>query len=195
MSRALIVVDVQNDFCEGGALAVKGGAEVALGISNLLEISDLLYDFVAFTKDSHVDPGDHWSENPDFVDTWPKHCEAGTPGAEFHENIVEEFNRLSVYAIDRFLGVFHKGNYEAAYSGFEGDNEDGFSLNDVLREMGVEHVTIVGIAFDHCVRATALDAVDYGYSVDVIANLTAAVSPDKAWDVVKELTGAGVVIT
>ncbi len=169
MARALIVVDVQNDFCEGGSLAVAGGAEVATRISRLLA-GDHGYDFVVATRDHHIDPGAHFSEHPDFVDSWPPHCVAGTPGADFHPNL----------AFRDFDGVFDKGEYKAAYSGFEGaDHSAGdIGLAEFLRTRGVSDVDIVGIATDHCVRATAMDALREGFDVSVLVDLTAAVTPD-----------------
>ena len=121
MTKALIVVDVQNDFCEGGSLAVAGGAAVAAGISALLATAD--YAVVAATRDAHRDPNGHFSTEPNFVDTWPVHCMVGTPGAEFHSNFDPQ----------RVDAIFDKGAFHAAYSGFEGTTSDGMSLGDWLR--------------------------------------------------------------
>ena len=167
MSRALIVVDVQNDFCEGGSLAVSGGAAVASGISELLG-SEHGYDHVVATQDHHIDPGAHFSENPDYIDSWPVHCVAGTPGADFHPKLV---NRP-------FEAVFTKGEYAAAYSGFEGA-ADGESLAEWLADHEVSEVDVVGIATDYCVRATALDAAAAGLKTRVLLDLTAAVAPGR----------------
>src|SRR3954453_62627 len=149
MTHALIVVDVQNDFCEGGSLAVAGGAEVAAAIS--AHIPTAAYDHVVATRDHHVDPGTHFAEHPDFLETWPAHCVVGTGGVELHP------------ALDRgpLEAVFDKGEYAAAYSGFEG-SADGVALGDWPRRRGGADLGVVGIATDHCVRATALDAVDNG---------------------------------
>lgn len=152
LTRALIVVDVQNDFCEGGSLAVTGGAAVARGITALLA-SDHGYDHVVATKDFHIDPGDHFSDTPDFRTSWPPHCVADTPGAAFHP----EFDPAGVEA------VFEKGHHSAAYSGFEGVDESGTALADWLAERGVQAVDVVGIATDYCVAATAADAVRTGF--------------------------------
>lgn len=165
--RALIVVDVQNDFCEGGSLAVAGGARVAAGVSDLLA-GDHGYDHVVATKDHHIDPGSHWSSEPDFVDSWPVHCEVGTPGEEFHP-------AFDTAAVEQ---TFLKGQYEAAYSGFEGAAGDGEHLAAWLRERGVTHVDVCGIATDHCVRATVLDALREGFRVRVLADLAVGVAPD-----------------
>jgi nicotinamidase/pyrazinamidase len=166
MPRALIIVDVQNDFCEGGSLAVPGGAAVAAGISAALATGTWAH--VVATKDYHVDPGAHFSEHPDFVDSWPRHCLVGTAGAEFHPAL----------ATERIEAVFHKGEHAAAYSGFEGHTTAGEGLADWLRSRDVTEVDVVGIATDHCVRATALDAAAAGFGTTVLLDLTAAVAPD-----------------
>ncbi|GAB1645268.1 isochorismatase family protein [Krasilnikovia sp. MM14-A1259] len=167
MSRALIIVDVQNDFCEGGSLAVAGGAAVAAGISRAVASGDWDWDHIVATKDYHVDPGAHFGNPPDFVDSWPVHCVVGTAGADFHPALVT----------DRVAAVFHKGAHAAAYSGFEGRTDDGQALADWLRARDVTTVDVVGIATDHCVRATALDAVAAGFATTVLLDLTAGVAP------------------
>ncbi|MFI6048397.1 isochorismatase family protein [Nocardia sp. NPDC051321] len=180
MSRALIIVDVQNDFCEGGAVAVAGGAAVAERISNYLRGSN--YAAITATRDYHIDPGAHFSDNPDFVDTWPPHCRAGTPGAEFHPN-------LDTSPIEE---VFFKGAYSAAYSGFEGTAADGTTLADWLRAKGIDTVDVCGIATDHCVRATAIDARTAGFGARVLMDLSAGVTPTTIDRALDELRGAGV---
>ncbi|MFB9905833.1 nicotinamidase [Allokutzneria oryzae] len=180
MARALIVVDVQNDFCEGGSLAVNGGAAVAEAISRHMAAND--YDHIAATRDYHVDPGGHFSETPDFVDSWPVHCVAGTAGASFHPEL----------DITRVEAVFSKGAYSAAYSGFEGSDASGRTLADWLRERDVDSIDVVGIATDHCVRATALDAAREGFSVTVLLGLTAGVSQSTVDTAMTALTDAGV---
>ncbi len=95
MTRALIIVDVQNDFCEGGSLAVAGGAAVASGISRAL--ADGPWDHVVATKDFHIDPGAHFGNPPDFVDSWPAHCVVGTPGTEFHPDAGHRPDRGDVH--------------------------------------------------------------------------------------------------
>ncbi|RSM89506.1 nicotinamidase [Kibdelosporangium aridum] len=179
MANALIVVDVQNDFCEGGSLAVTGGAAVAAAISQ--HIGRTPYDIVVATRDYHIDPGAHFSDNPDYVDTWPVHCVAGTPGASFHPE-------LDVTAIQ---AVFSKGAYAAAYSGFEGSAADGSSLADWLKARSVDHVDVVGIATDHCVRATALDAARAGLSTRVLLELTAGVAQPTVDSALGQLRDAG----
>jgi nicotinamidase/pyrazinamidase len=180
MGRALIVVDVQNDFCEGGSLPVAGGAAVAAAVSRHLTTGH--YDHVVATRDYHIDPGAHFSENPDFVDSWPAHCVAGTPGASFHPE-------LDVTPVE---AVFSKGAHAAAYSGFEGIDADGRSLADWLRERDVDDVDVVGIATDHCVRATALDAARAGLRTTVLLDLTAGVAKSTVDSALVELRREGV---
>ena len=184
MARALIIVDVQNDFCEGGSLAVAGGADVAAGISGLLA-ADGGWDHVVATKDYHVDPGPHFGDPPDFVDSWPAHCVAGTAGADFHPDLVT----------DRVAAVFRKGEHAAAYSGFEGLSDAGAGLAAWLRDHGVTDVDVVGIATDHCVRATALDAAAEGFATTVLLGLTAGVAPATTAAALDQLRDAGVTLT
>jgi nicotinamidase/pyrazinamidase len=182
MSTALIIVDVQNDFCEGGSLPVKGGANVAAAISTYLQDNRRAYSHVVATRDFHLDPGDHFSENPDYVNTWPPHCVIGTPGADFHPN-------LDLAPIE---AVFSKGERKAAYSGFEGATDDGTSLGEWLRKHEVDSLDIVGIATDHCVRATALDAVRSGFATRVLLGMTAAVAEETTDRALDEMGSAGV---
>jgi nicotinamidase/pyrazinamidase len=182
MARGLVVVDVQNDFCEGGSLAVTGGAAVAARISVLLADAD--YIAVAATRDFHRDPDGHFSPTPDFVDSWPPHCVIGTPGAQLHP----------AFDTQRVDAVFDKGEYQAAYSGFEGTNADGTPLADWLRDKGVDTLDVVGIATDHCVRATALDAVREGFETTVLLDYTAGVAPDTTERALGELDTAGVTL-
>ena len=177
--RALVIVDVQNDFCEGGSLAVAGGATVVAKINDWLARES--YDHVVATQDHHVDPGSHFSDGPDFVDSWPRHCVAGTHGADFHPDL----DTLPIEA------VFRKGEYAAAYSGFEGA-ADGVSLAEWLRAKGVDEVDVVGIATDYCVRATAQDAVRNGFETRVLVDLTAGVAPESTEAALDEMRSAGV---
>jgi nicotinamidase/pyrazinamidase len=189
MSQALIIVDVQNDFCEGGSLAVAGGAGVAAGISQVLRAESQRWDHVVATKDYHIDPGSHFGDPPDFVDSWPPHCRVGTPGAEFHPEL----------DTDRIDATFTKGEYDPGYSGFDGTT-GSIGLAAWLRMHDVDTVELVGIATDHCVRATALDAVREGFATTVLLDHTAGVAretTDRALDQLRtagvELTGAPVV--
>lgn len=183
MSTALVVVDVQRDFCEGGSLAVAGGAAVAARIDALLH-QPHGFDTVVATRDHHINPGSHFSETPDFVDSWPRHCEVGTPGVELHPALT----------FSDFDAVFDKGEYAAAYSGFEGHSVDGERLADFLRARGVDRVEVCGLATDHCVRATALDSVAAGFATTVLVDLTAAVAPDRIEAALAQLRGARVVV-
>ena len=163
MTTAVIVVDVQNDFCEGGAMGVAGGAEVARAVSRRLAEGG--YEHAVASRDHHIDPGDHFSDHPDFRHSWPPHCAVGTAGAELHPDL--DTTHLEA--------LFDKGDYVAAYSAFEGAH-DGVLLADWLREHGVDAVEIIGIATDHCVRATALDAARLGFGTAIRLDLTAGVA-------------------
>lgn len=181
-TRGLIIVDVQNDFCEGGSLAVAGGAAVAAGISTLVATG--AYDHVVATRDLHVDPGAHFSDTPDFAATWPPHCRAHTAGASFHPD-------LDVAGVD---AVFDKGAHAAAYSGFEGAEPGGTGLADWLAARGVTTVDVVGIATDHCVRATALDAAAAGLTTTVLLAHCAGVAPATTETALTQLRAAGITL-
>ncbi len=185
-SRALLIIDVQNDFCEGGSLAVTGGAAVARGISSYLARHARDYGTIVATRDWHIDPGDHFSATPDFVDSWPVHCVAGTRGANFHPGLDSK-----VAFRDQVDVIVSKGQYAAAYSGFEGMSANG-TLARVLRERGVKHVDLVGLATDYCVRATARDAMNEGFSVTLLENLTAGVAPESTKRAMREMNSWGV---
>ena len=204
MTKALIIVDVQNDFCAGGALATDRGAKVAALISEYVEDNHHRYEAVVATQDWHIDPGAHFSDTPDFVDSWPVHCVANTEGAEIHPNLDTDY--IEAY--------FRKGRYEAAYSGFEGlqapeesvmtgEHEPGATLDDEspktpladwLDEREIQDVDIVGIATDYCVLATAKDAVDAGYETRVLIDLTAPVHEDKLDEVIAEMEDEGITV-
>ncbi|MCQ4209484.1 isochorismatase family protein [Streptomyces longispororuber] len=187
MRRALIVVDVQNDFCEGGSLAVAGGADVAAAITDLIgQAAGGGYQHVVATRDHHVAPGNHFADAPDYVHSWPAHCVAGTEGVGFHPNFAPA---VASGAID---SVFDKGAYAAAYSGFEGADENGVPLAEWLRAREITEVDVVGIATDHCVRATALDAVREGFRTQVLLDLTAGVAAATTEAALVELKEAGV---
>jgi nicotinamidase/pyrazinamidase len=182
VTNALIIVDVQNDFCEGGSLAVGGGAAVAAAISELLQHNGH-WDHVVATQDHHIDPGAHFGNPPDYVNSWPVHCVVGTGGADFHPNL----------DTDRVEATFTKGEHAAAYSGFEG-HAGSIGLAAWLRMRDVDEVEVVGIATDHCVRATALDAVREGFATTVRLDLTAGVAPATTERAVAELRAAGVTL-
>lgn len=188
MTCALIVVDVQNDFCEGGSLAVSGGAEVAFRINGMIhawheaEPADREYAVVVATRDHHIDPGDHFSDNPDFVESWPPHCVVGTDGAAFHPNLDPQ----------PFDAVFLKGEHQAAYSGFEGTAADGTDLAAWLKRHEVDEVDVCGIATDYCVRATALDARRAGFATRVLTDYVAGVTPETSDAALVELRAVGI---
>jgi nicotinamidase/pyrazinamidase len=179
--RALIIVDVQNDFCEGGSLAVAGGAAVARAVSERLAGAHD-YAHVVATKDFHIDPGSHFSDHPDYAVSWPPHCVAGTTGADFHPD-------LDTSAVE---AVFRKGAHAAAYSGFEGFDDDGTPLGDWLRGHGVDEVDVVGLATDYCVHATAGDAARAGFRTRVLLDLTAGVAPTSTVKAIEDLHADGV---
>ena len=183
--KALIIVDVQNDFCEGGSLAVDGGADVATAISAHVAGHGDGYAHIVATRDFHLDPGAHFSAEPDFVDTWPPHCVIGTPGADFHPNL----------ALAPIEAVFSKGREAAAYSGFEGSADDETPLGDWLSARGVDTVDVVGIATDHCVRATAVDAARAGLNTTVLLGLTAGVAKPTVDRALDELRKEGVALS
>ncbi|MFI0351866.1 isochorismatase family protein [Actinomadura sp. 9N407] len=184
MGKALIIVDVQNDFCEGGSLAVGGGAGVAAAISGYVAANRSAYAHIVATRDFHLDPGAHFSAAPDFVDTWPPHCVIGTEGADFHPDL----------ALAPIEVVFSKGRETAAYSGFEGVSDQDVPLGDWLRERGVDTVDVVGIATDHCVRATAVDAVREGLDTTVLLGLTAGVAKETTDRALDTLRAEGVTL-
>jgi nicotinamidase/pyrazinamidase len=183
MSHALIIVDVQNDFCEGGSLPVTGGAGVAAAVSVLLREESRRWAQIVATKDYHVDPGAHFGDPPDYVDSWPAHCVVGTPGSDFHPEL----------DTDRIAAVFHKGEHAAAYSGFEG-HAGSIGLAAWLRMHDVSSVDVVGIATDHCVRATALDAAREGFATTVLLDLTAGVARETTDRALAQLRDAGVTL-
>jgi nicotinamidase/pyrazinamidase len=189
MTRVLVIVDVQNDFCEGGSLPVPGGAEVAFAIAGLVHRwheaapDGREYAFVVATRDHHVEPRGHFATEPDFATTWPPHCVAGTDGSAFHPNLDPQ----------PFDAVFLKGDYAAAYSGFEG-SADGVLLADWLQTREVDEVDVCGLATDYCVRATALDSVARGFRTRVLTDLVAGVSPGTTREALDELASKGVAL-
>ncbi|MBS3178586.1 MULTISPECIES: isochorismatase family protein [unclassified Pseudoclavibacter] len=187
MSRALLIVDVQNDFTEGGALETDGGAAVAAGITEHLASSREQYDVVAASRDWHdanSDNGGHFHAQPDFVDSWPEHCVAGTAGADYHPALDTKLVDLHIF----------KGQGTPSYSAFDGATADGETLADALRARGVDELDVVGIATDHCVRASALDGQRAGFAVRVIDGLTSAVSPQTRAAALEELRATGITV-
>ncbi|MDQ0615696.1 nicotinamidase/pyrazinamidase [Microbacterium sp. W4I4] len=184
MSRALLIVDVQNDFTEGGALAVAGGDAVASGISDLLAAHAGDYAVVIASRDWHDADGDnggHFSATPDYVDSWPAHCVADTEGAAYDPLLVT----------DAITHHVRKGQGVPAYSMFEGAAEDGSTVGEILSAHGVTEADVVGIATDHCVRASALDAIAHGVHVRILTDLVAGVGADSSEAALAELAHAG----
>lgn len=202
-NSALIIVDIQNDFIEGGALGVEGGQKVAENVGALLRLGYFdNYDYIIATKDWHVDPGDHWSDTPDYVNSWPKHCASHSHGSA-HPDVVG-------YALARKSNVktFYKGENSAAYSGFEGvastgrtdlesylANRHNVGLESYLSELHVSKIGVVGLATDHCVRATVKDAVDLGFEVTVYDNLIAGVDKERSDKTLEDFLSWGVTLT
>jgi nicotinamidase/pyrazinamidase len=183
--RALIVVDVQPTFCEGGELAVTGGNAVATRIAAYAAAHRDRYTIIATTQDWHIDPGAHFSDTPDYVDTWPPHGIAGTPNADLHPALADLHPDITV----------KKGQYAAAYSGFDGTDAAGTPLADRLAAHGITAADVVGLAESHCVAATALDAAAAGLATRVITDLTEPVSPETAATARAQLAAAGIAQT
>ena len=187
MSRALLIVDVQNDFTEGGALGVNGGAAVAAGITEYVRAHREDYALIAASRDWHNaddDNGGHFAPDPDFIDSWPVHCVANTEGAAFHPD-------LDTSVIDVEV---RKGQGRPDYSAFQGVTESGSTLAEVLHDRGVTELDVVGIATDHCVQASSLDALKAGFSVQVLAELTAAVGEHSGAAALNGIREAGGVV-
>jgi len=188
MKKALIIVDVQTDFCEGGALAVDGGNAVAENVAKLVQDAAGRYDLIVTTQDWHVMPGPHFAstsgEEPNFVDTWPDHCVAGTPGSGLHPVLAAKGDLIDFKV--------YKGMTSAAYSGFEARTEEGEPLKDVLIRNGINSIDVVGLAYDYCVLATALDGARLGFKKKVHKSFTASVDAGNDPDVTATLSNYGV---
>ena len=185
MTRALFIIDVQNDFTEGGALGVEGGSAVATGIAAMLTEHPQRYDVVFASRDWHDgdnDNGGHFSAAPDYVDSWPRHCVAGTSGADYHPGLA---------GVELDVEI-RKGQGEPAYSIFDGTTDDGSTAAAKLDELGIDEVDVVGIATDYCVRASALGAIAAGRTTRVIAGLVAGVAAESSAAALDELAAAGV---
>ena len=188
MRNALIVVDVQQDFVEGGSLGVQGGLAVAAHIAQHVRHFKEQYHYVVASRDYHENAPDHISANPDYQTTWPAHCMAGTPGAAFVptiQNLVRE---------KYIQEVVTKGRDRAAYSAFDGFNRAGHPLLEVLKEQRIDHIDVCGIATDYCVRASALDAKKNEFQVRVLVNLCAAVNEESGQKALEEMKAAGIQI-
>ena len=190
MTKALLIVDVQNDFCEGGSLAVSGGAAVAEKITNYLNANPSKYDLVIASRDWHDadnDNGGHFAadgQEPDFVNTWPAHCVAGTIGADYHPNLDASMIQVHV----------EKGMGQPSYSAFEGVTRDGRAIADVLAASGVDELDVVGIATDYCVLASSLDARKAGLSVQVLTEMCAGITPESTEAAIDQMAAAGCLV-
>lgn len=170
MKKALIIVDIQNDFVEGGSLGVAGGKNLAERMAQYVKENAKAYDLIVTTQDWHIKPGAHWSDTPDFMETWPVHCEAETWGSEIVAELNEE---LVLHDVTKIF----KGEYEAAYSGFEGREMHGKTLEDVLEGFSIQELDIAGIATDHCVKATAEDGTEK-FTVNVLKNYVVGINKE-----------------
>lgn len=188
MAKALFVIDVQVDFCEGGALACEGGAAAASAITNHILANRTSYDYVIGSRDWHTpnDPNSgHFpgpGEQPDFVNNWPLHCIAGEPGAEYHPNLDSSLIDIHI----------KKGQGAHGYSIFDGIDEHGVKVSQLLENLEITEVDVVGIATDYCVRASSLDAKQHGIKTRVITSLTAGVNPVSIEAAIDEMVDAGV---
>jgi nicotinamidase/pyrazinamidase len=190
VAKALFIIDVQNDFCEGGSLACAGGAAVAANITSYLESQKSHYDYVIASRDWHdadnTNSG-HFAaagEQPDWVNSWPVHCVAGSAGAEYHPNL--DTSKIDIH--------IQKGQGIAAYSIFDGHNPEGKSTQDLIKELNIDEVDVVGIATDYCVLASALGARNLGLEVTVLTNLTAGVAAESTENAIDQLVDAGCLV-
>ena len=177
-----MIVDVQPTFCEGGELGVAGGNALAENIARFVEANRDRYALIVTTQDWHIEPGDHFAVEPDFVDTWPVHAVAGSPGAELHPALSQVKADVAI----------KKGQFTAAYSGFEGTDSKSRSLAQILGDAGVSALDVIGIAESHCVAATAIDGTKLGFLVRVLTDLTVPVSPELGEIARQSMTDAGV---
>ena len=191
MAKALFIIDVQNDFCEGGSLACAGGAAVAANITSYLESQKSYYDVVIASRDWHdadnTNNG-HFAaagEQPDWVNSWPVHCVAGSAGAEYHSNL--DTSKIDIH--------IQKGQGIAAYSIFDGHTPEGKSTQDLIKELNIDEVDVVGIATDYCVLASALDARGEGLRVNVLTELCAGIAPETTAAAEAQMAAAGCQVT
>ena len=185
MRNALLAVDLQNDFVQGGSLAVPNGMQIAAQVARHIRHFKQEYQFVVASRDYHEDPAGHFAATPDFVNTWPPHCVIGTPGAAFVPPVANLVREKLIQT------VVSKGRHAAAYSAFEGVDSRGHPLLDVLKEQRIDHIDICGIATDYCVRASALDARKNDFQVRLLVNLCAAVSEATGLQAIEEMKAAG----
>lgn len=185
MSKALFIVDVQNDFTERGALGVAGGDEVAARITRFLASHAEDYEIIVASRDWHDgdnDNGGHFATGePDFIDSWPVHCVGGTYGAQYDD----------VFDTSSVTHHLKKGQGKPAYSLFEGVADDGTTAAQLLDAHGIIDIDVVGLATDYCVRASALDAIAHGRRVRVFTDLVAGVHPESSDKALAEIAHAG----
>ena len=193
MGKALVIVDVQNDFTEGGSLAVTGGTHVAETLATYIRRNHKNYDCIVISQDWHVDPGDHWSDTPDYVDTWPVHCRANEKGSEIHPALAEAIGSKVLNENLHLIRIV-KGEEEAAYSASEGheleDNEYA-TLEQALTDFNVHELDIVGLATDYCVLNTSLDAINLGYQVNILTDYIAGVDSERSAEALTQLEKKG----
>lgn len=189
MTNALIIVDVQNDFVEGGSLGVEGGINLAERIADKLDLTFLdMFDHFVYSQDWHIEPGDHFSENPDFADSWPVHCVADEKGSEIVPVLAQKIKES-----DKTFINIRKGMYEAAYSAFEGFDAGNSTLYTILDDLAVSDVTVIGIATEHCVRATAIHANEAGFETTVWSDYCVGIDDNRVDDALdRELPGLGI---
>jgi nicotinamidase/pyrazinamidase len=185
MRNALLVVDLQNDFIEGGSLPVPGGTQLAAHVARHVRHFRSEYAFVVATRDVHEDPVDHFADQPDYISTWPKHGIVGTSGAALCTPI---FNLVREKLIQ---AVLDKGRHAAAVSAFEAQDPRGHMLVDVLREQRIDHIDICGLITEYCIRASALDARQHEFQVRVLVNLCGAAGPEAGQRALEEMKAAG----
>jgi nicotinamidase/pyrazinamidase len=188
MTRALLIVDVQPTFCEDGELPVDGGNETAFAIAEYVTIHRPDYALTVTSQDWHIDLADHFSDQPDYVDTWPPHGLAGTANAELHPALIAALGE------DGGDATIKKGQHAAAYSAFDGTDGGGRRLLEVLAGAGVDSIDVCGIAESHCVRASALDALAAGLTVRLLTDLTVPVTPESGAAAREAIAAAGGVL-
>ncbi len=173
--KCLLIVDLQNDFCPGGALAVKDGDKIVEPINRIMD----KFDIVIASKDMHPEQTVHFEK-------WPVHCVKGSFGSDFHPELKRE----------KIDFVFEKGtgNKDDGYSAFEAENKD---LESYLRENGVSELYVCGLATDYCVKATVLDALEKGFKTFVLTDCIKAVNlnPEDGTKALEEIKNKGAVLT
>lgn len=197
-ATAYVAVDVQNDFIEGGALGVTGGENVARAIADYVKEFGGEFQALVTTQDWHID-------SPEHLALWGEHCMAGTSGSNLHRDLAHALapSDQEERRFDGLLVPIIKGLYDHGYSGFSGrvddhspdEKNESVSLEDVLRWRGIERLVVVGLATDHCVRATALDGLRLGFEVVIFTDQIAGVNADASKAALEEIANNGGIIT